>query len=191
MTGTYLNLDILTWRVKAGKWAFSVSVWLCHLSTLGPLFQTVFASALRMVHHIVGSRTYLGDLCLTIHRKDVITSVVLSGMSCPIGSYTVNISGPIANGLFRSCSNLTSVTIGDSVTVIGSSAFYGCGALKSVTIGNSVVSIGSSAFYGCTSLSSVTIGNQVISIGKDAFYECRSLGSVSNRLLLFLTLPLP
>ena len=44
------------------------------------------------------------------------------------------------------CSGLTSVTIGNSVTSIGSSAFYGCSGLMSITIPNSVISIGGSAF---------------------------------------------
>ena len=85
----------------------------------------------------------------------------------------------IANNLFRNCSTLKSVTIGNSVTSIGSSAFYGCTSLTSVTIPNSVTSIGDSAFSNCTSLTSVTIPNSVTSIGECAFYECYSLKSVT------------
>ena len=48
--------------------------------------------------------------------------------------------------------DITSVTIPDSVTSIGSSAFYDCSSLTSVTIGNSVTSIGSSAFSNCYKL---------------------------------------
>lgn len=35
--------------------------------------------------------------------------------------------------------------------------FYGCTGLTSITIPNSVTEIGSSTFYGCTSLTSITI----------------------------------
>ena len=42
-------------------------------------------------------------------------------------------------------------------------------SIKTVTIGNSVTSIGSNAFYGCTSLTSVTIPDSVTSIGDYAF----------------------
>ena len=45
--------------------------------------------------------------------------------------------------------NFTKLTIGNSVTSIGSSAFSNCSSLISVTIPNSVTSIGSSAFNGC------------------------------------------
>ena len=69
-------------------------------------------------------------------------------------------------------SNLTSVTIDESVKSIGESAFEGCSSLTSVTIPNSIISIGDSAFSNCTKLTSVTIGESVTSIGDDAFYGC-------------------
>lgn len=58
-------------------------------------------------------------------------------------------------GAFSGCSSLTSVTIGNSVTSIGSSAFEGCSSLTSVIMGNGVTSIGNSAFEGCSSLKTV------------------------------------
>jgi hypothetical protein len=73
------------------------------------------------------------------------------------------------------CDSLTSVTIGKSVTSIGSYAFYNCDSLKNVTIPDSVTSIGGSAFETCSYLTSVTVGKNVKSIGSDAFYNCSSL----------------
>ena len=54
--------------------------------------------------------------------------------------------GNIPYNAFNNCIGLTSVTIGNSVTSIGSSAFRGCSGLTSITIGNSVTSIGGWAF---------------------------------------------
>ncbi len=85
----------------------------------------------------------------------------------------------IANNLFRNCSTLKSVTIGNSVTSIGEGAFYECNSLKNITIPDSVTSIGSSAFYKCTSLTSITIPDSVTSIGSSAFYKCTSLTSIT------------
>ena len=85
----------------------------------------------------------------------------------------------INDNAFEYCTSLTSVTIGNSVTSIGSSAFYGCTSLTSVTIPDSVTSIGGSAFYGCTILTSVTIGNSVTNIGYAAFRGCTSLTSIT------------
>ena len=84
----------------------------------------------------------------------------------------------IGNYAFRNCTSLKSVTIGNSVTSIGNEAFYDCTSLTSVTIPNSVTEIRRYAFYGCTSLTSVTIGNSVTSIGYYAFYNCSSLKEV-------------
>ena len=74
---------------------------------------------------------------------------------------------------------ITSVTIGNSVTSIGSSAFYGCSKLTSIEIPNSVTSIGDWAFSYCNSLTSVVIGAGVESIAAGAFYGCNSLESVT------------
>ncbi|MBQ8146580.1 MAG: leucine-rich repeat domain-containing protein, partial [Clostridia bacterium] len=67
---------------------------------------------------------------------------------------------------------ISEVTIGNSVTNIGSRAFYGCTRLTSVTIGDRVTSIDYRAFYGCKGLTSITIPDSVTSIGDDAFYDC-------------------
>ena len=78
----------------------------------------------------------------------------------------------IGDYAFYDCSDLTSVTIPNSVTSIGDYAFYRCSDLTSVTISNSVTSIGDDAFYDCDGLTSVTIPNSVTSIGSYAFVSC-------------------
>ncbi|MDY4513382.1 MAG: leucine-rich repeat domain-containing protein [Paludibacteraceae bacterium] len=61
-----------------------------------------------------------------------------------------------------------------SVTSIGGEAFFECSSLTSITIPNSVTSIGSAFLY-CSSLTSITIPNSVTSIGGIAFFGCTSL----------------
>ena len=85
----------------------------------------------------------------------------------------------IDRSAFWGCSGLTSITIPNSVTSIGSSAFSGCSGLTSITIPNSVTSIGDCAFGFCGGLTSVTIGNSVKSIGFYAFGDCTSLTSIN------------
>ncbi len=87
--------------------------------------------------------------------------------------------GDISPNVFYGCSRLTSVTIPDSVTSIGSYAFYGCSGLTSITIPDSVTSIGVSAFKGCSGLISITIPDSVTSIGSNAFYVCSGLTSIT------------
>ena len=95
---------------------------------------------------------------------------------------TVSISNSvtsIGDGAFYNCSSLISVTIPNSVTSIGGWAFSSCSSLTSITIPNSVTSIGDHAFYNCSSLASLSIGNSVTSIGDNAFRDCSSLASLS------------
>ena len=92
--------------------------------------------------------------------------------------YFVNLSS-ISPRAFYGCSGLTgSLTIPDSVVLIGSEAFYNCGGLNRLIIGNSVTSIDSDAFNSCSGLTSITIGNSVTSIGIGAFHACSSLTTI-------------
>ena len=75
--------------------------------------------------------------------------------------------------------NISSVTIGNSVTSIGSYAFYECSNLTSIEIPNSVTSIGDWAFSECSNLTSIEIPNSVTSIGYMAFSLCDSLISIT------------
>jgi hypothetical protein len=82
----------------------------------------------------------------------------------------------ITSSPFSGKTTLTSLTIGNSVTSIGSSAVSGCtGLTGTLTIPNSVTSIGSSAFQYCTGLTELTIPNSVTSIGSSAFSDCTGL----------------
>ena len=80
---------------------------------------------------------------------------------------------------FAGCTNLTSVTIPNSVKYIEKRAFTGCTNLTSVTIPNSVVSIGISAFYNCSSLTSVTIPEFLKIIEDYTFSRCSALTSIT------------
>ncbi|MDE5948193.1 MAG: leucine-rich repeat domain-containing protein [Prevotella sp.] len=79
---------------------------------------------------------------------------------------------------FRSCSDLTDVTIPNTVTTIGDDAFWNCSNLTNISIPNSVVSIGNSAFYSCTGLTDIAISNSVKTIGYGAFDGCTKLTEI-------------
>lgn len=79
---------------------------------------------------------------------------------------------------FRDCTNLTSVTIPDSVTTIGSCSFYGCIGLTSVSLPDTLFQIESNAFEGCTNLSQIVIPDGVEYIGEEAFLNCINLVNI-------------
>lgn len=80
---------------------------------------------------------------------------------------------------FSGNTNLTSVTIPDTVVAIGVSSFYGCSKLAGLTMGNSVASVGDTAFYGCSNLADVAIPESVTTIGSSSFGSCVSLKTVT------------
>lgn len=80
---------------------------------------------------------------------------------------------------FYDCSNLTGITIPESVTSIDVFAFKDCTKLVYADIPNSVTSIGSGAFHNCTKLTSVQLPENIDAINSYTFYNCRSLESIT------------
>jgi len=83
---------------------------------------------------------------------------------------------------FKSCGNLTSLTIPNTVTYIDEYAFSNCCGFSSLTIPNSVTRIEDAAFSMNWDLTSITIPNSVTSIGESAFYGCLNLTSITSEI---------
>ena len=111
----------------------------------------------------------------------VVDSYNLTSITIPskIEGYPVTRIGDYAFSsshlLTLACTSLVSVSIPNSITIIGDYAFAYCSSLKSIAIPNSVKSIGPFAFAGCASLTNVTIDNKMTNIGFYAFYNCSGL----------------
>ena len=133
-------------------------------------------------------------------EMDVDTHYQFDTVGNHVVEFVLNDPTVIGDYAFCECSSLTSVTIPDSVTWIGSSAFYGCSSLpvidniryadtclvevvdKSLTsysIKEGTRIIGSFAFYSLSNLTNITIPNGVITIGDQAFEWCSSLTSIT------------
>ena len=84
----------------------------------------------------------------------------------------------IENSAFKGNTEITSVTIPDSVKSIGAFAFHYCTALEGVSLGNGVKTVEDSAFYYCTSLENLDLGKSVEKIERYSFYNCTDLDTV-------------
>ena len=78
-------------------------------------------------------------------------------------TYIVNVIGNLGH------TNLTSVKLPESVTLINNHAFWSCQKLISINLPNSLTGINPCAFEYCSMLKSVTIPNSVKVIGRRAF----------------------
>ena len=73
--------------------------------------------------------------------------------------------------LENSCTKIQSVTLPNTLKIIGDYAFYGCSSLTNITIPDSVTSIGYYAFDGCSNLNTIKLGKSIEFIGPGAFYN--------------------
>ena len=80
---------------------------------------------------------------------------------------------------FRHCYDLQSVTLPDTIKVIGAETFDKCYSLTEITLPDSVTEIQKMAFSNCTALKSIVIPESVQVIGKQAFAICTSLTDVT------------
>ena len=114
----------------------------------------------------------IGKLCTCIGSEAFYSFTEVTSVTIP---NSVTSIGELA---FNYCISLTNVTIPNSVTSIGDFAFVNCSNLTDVTIPNSVTSIGEYAFNAC-GLTSLYIPSSVISIGEAAFINCGDLLSIN------------
>lgn len=123
---------------------------------------------------------------LAITGSGSTTDYAAAGAS-PLAPYTSQITSitigssitSIGNNLFAGCNLVSSVSVPSSVKTIGAGAFQQCGGLQSIGLPSSLTSIGAVAFKDCYALSSVTIPGAVTSVGVSAFENCSHLSSVS------------
>ncbi len=153
--------------------------------TIGNSVSNIGYNAFEGCHSLI-SVNYLGtiDSWASIEFNDYYANPIyyannlnINEENVLVGHITIN-GNKVSSYAFMGCSSLTSATIGNRVTSIGTSAFMGCSSLTSIEIPNSVTSIGGSAFAYCSSLTSIEIPNSVTSIGGSAFYYCSSLTSI-------------
>lgn len=124
----------------------------------------------------------------TLKVTGEITSTTITEIANAMNSNTevkINLDLSETDGLteipkksFQFCSNLISINIPKSVTIISSQSFEDSG-LTSVMLPNNLQNIENHAFFKCSNLASIEIPDSVTTIGTYAFYNCSSLTSVT------------
>ena len=164
------------------------------------------ASRSTLFGSIFGTSSYTGGTATKQYYSSGITNYATYYIPSSLKTVTVT-GGNILYGAFYGCTSLTSITLPDSITSIGSKAFYGCSSLQyneydngyylgnntnpyvvlvkakskditSCQINANTKFIGEDAFYGCNNLSSIIIPDGVTSIGTQAFFDCGNLTNI-------------
>ena len=85
---------------------------------------------------------------------------------------TVSVIGKSA---FRNCRSLVSVTLPSYLTVLPYECFMGCTVLDRITLPETLTYIDDFCFEGCTKLGRVNVPASVTHIGYDAFIHCENI----------------
>ena len=122
---------------------------------------------MRIIRRVIGSLLLITALLVT-----QIPEVPLS--AAPSSDFQID-----RNKLVKYTGTASSVSIPDSIKIIGEEAFAGNTSLTSINLGKNVTEIEYGAFKNCTYLNNITIPDTVTSIGNGAFTNNTSLKKIT------------
>lgn len=123
---------------------------------------------------------------LVIKNVQVIENNAFTGCSAiksagPLGSgcdLEFSWTDSLPENAFRDFSNLTKVTLPETITSIGKNAFRNCKSLKYVVLPDNVTELCAEAFHNCVSLESICIPDDIQVIEDYTFFNCQKLKEV-------------
>ena len=80
---------------------------------------------------------------------------------------------------FQSCTQLTNINLSSGLREIGQHAFNNCQKIVSIVLPNGVTNIADYVFSNCMGLEDIVIPNSVVSIGSQSFYNCVKLRHIT------------
>jgi len=123
------------------------------------------------VTSVASSAYWYGGEITSVSLPNTLTHI---GDAAFIGTGITSITIPssvtsIEDGAFALCGNLSSVTLEEGLTVLGTQMFQGDPSLTEITIPNSITDLPAGVLSYCENLVSVTLGTGVDTIGHNAF----------------------
>lgn len=84
----------------------------------------------------------------------------------------------IRDNAFFSCSSLRSITLPDTLRIMGHHCFYACTSLEKIVLPPNLEEIGMGCFCGCVKLKEVHISDKLSVLPDSCFRSCTSLESI-------------
>lgn len=84
----------------------------------------------------------------------------------------------LGNSCFKLCNKLTSVKLPDNITSLGDETFMGCSDLSVIELPKKLISLGVSCFMGCN-ITKLTLPNSITKLGIGCFHSCENLETVT------------
>lgn len=111
--------------------------------------------------------------------KDKTSITVPDTISWDGVTYKINSIGNVSDGGYTlsGAVNMKTISFGDAVAEIGTSAFNGCKALTTIDLKN-VTELGAGAFIGCSKLDGIVLNNGVAELPNSVFQGCSSLSEL-------------
>ena len=116
------------------------------------------------------------------------SAVLSNNITSILSFHDTYVNNYSAYGFFEGCTSLKSISLPESLQILGDEVFRDCSSLESITIPNSVTKVGRGVFYGCNALKSVQLSNNITSLlstydssyNDYGFFEnCSSLTSIT------------
>ena len=128
----------------------------------------------------IGSFAFQNCKALTeLTIPETVENIETQGFS-GVGITTLYLNIPVVKSYaFASCTELTTIVLGEDVKLLHNNAFSHCSKLTSVTLPEGLTEIASGAFMYCRALEEIVIPSSVTLIGLNAFQNCTALTSVT------------
>ena len=85
----------------------------------------------------------------------------------------------LGNSCFKFCYNLTSVKLPDNITSLGDYTFSGCSKLSSIKLPDTLTSLGEFCFGHCDDLITLILPNSITNLGNNCFQSCENLETIT------------
>lgn len=114
---------------------------------------------------------------VTGHTAELIGAIVVPATTSDSEGHEYTVTG-LAAKCFEKQSQMTSLNMPSSLSVIGQSALEGCTGLTGATLPEGLTTLGTWSFRGCTGLTSVVVP-RVARLGAGVFEKCSKLTSAA------------